>query len=58
LGYLSIVAARRVWVLASGTGKEQALRDSLEADAKTPLGRVLGLRNETTIFSDIALEKT
>jgi hypothetical protein len=43
-----------VWMLASGTGKEQAFRDSLAQNGKTSFGRVLKLRERTKIFSDIA----
>jgi len=53
LGYPAIAAARKVWVLASGTGKEIALRESLKPDGQTPLARVLQQREQTTIFTDI-----
>ena len=53
LGYAAIAAAREVWVLASGSGKEGALRASLEAGGKTPLGRVLQLRDFTRILTDL-----
>jgi 6-phosphogluconolactonase len=58
LGYQTIAAARQVWVLASGAGKEKALQDSVKADGKTPLGRVLKLRSQTKIFTDIPLPKS
>jgi 6-phosphogluconolactonase len=48
-----LAAARQVWVLASGTGKEDALRDSLSHPPRTPLGRLLALRQQTLIFTDI-----
>ena len=54
LGYAAIAAARDVWVLASGAGKEKALRDSLAPSGNTPLARVLKLRQGTRIFTDIA----
>ena len=54
LNLATIAAARQVWVLASGAGKEQALRASLAADGKTPLSRLIRLRQETIIFTDIA----
>jgi 6-phosphogluconolactonase len=54
LGYGAIAAARQVWVLASGGGKETALRTSLSTPAQTPLGKVLEQRAATTIFSDIS----
>lgn len=53
LGYPAIAAAKAVWVLASGTGKETALRDSLAVGSKTPLGRVLQMRTGTRVFTDI-----
>ena len=55
MGYQTIAAARQVWMLASGSGKEKALRDSLAQDGKTSFGRVLRLRSETKIFTDIAI---
>jgi 6-phosphogluconolactonase len=53
LGYPALAAARQVWVLASGPGKEHALRESLAREGKTPLARVLGLRQRTRILTDI-----
>lgn len=53
LGYPAIAAARQVWVLASGVGKEKALRESLEANGRTSLARVLKLRRLTRIYSDM-----
>jgi 6-phosphogluconolactonase len=53
LSYSVIAAAREVWILASGAGKEDALRRSLEPDASTPLGRVIRSRMKTVILSDI-----
>jgi 6-phosphogluconolactonase len=52
-GYRTIAAAREVWVLASGAGKERALQDSLKPGGQTPLARVLKLRARTRIFTDI-----
>jgi len=53
LGYLAIAAARQVWVLASGLGKQQALRESLSRQGRTPLAHVLKMRIQTRIFTDI-----
>lgn len=53
LGYPAITAAKQVWVLASGAGKEAALRESLSPGGKTPLARVLRMREHTRIFSDV-----
>ena len=53
LSYAAMVAARQVWVLISGVGKEKALRESLVFSGKTPLARVIQLRHNTRIFSEI-----
>jgi 6-phosphogluconolactonase len=53
MGYATIVAAREVWVLASGAGKADALRQSLAPDGKTPLASVLRQRAGTRIYSEI-----
>ena len=53
LSYATITAAKNVWVLASGAGKETALRESLFPDGKTPLARVIQSRSATRIFTDI-----
>lgn len=53
LTFGALRAAADVWVLASGAGKEQALRDSLAPGSSTPLGRVLSERSRTTVFTDI-----
>jgi len=55
LGYAAIAAARQVWVLVSGAGKEAALRESLDANGCTPLARVTKFRTQTRIFSDFQL---
>jgi 6-phosphogluconolactonase len=55
LGYQTIFAARDVWVLASGAGKEKALRDSIAPNGDTPLARVLQNRTRTKIFTDVQL---
>lgn len=54
LGYPAIVAAKHVWVLASGPGKEEALRQSLRGRS-TPLSHVLHSRSATRIFTDIRI---
>ena len=53
LGYAAIRVARQVWVWASGPGKEQALKASMQMRAATPLARVLASRMTTRIFTDI-----
>jgi len=55
LSYAAIAAAKQVWVLASGAGKETALRESLAPSGKTPLARVIQSRPQTKIFSDFQL---
>ena len=55
LGYQAIATARQVWMLASGSGKEQALRESLSPTGKTSFARVLKLRSTTRIFTDILI---
>jgi len=49
----AIAAAGQVWALVSGAGKEQAQRDSLAPGGRTPLGRIIGLRRETQVFTDL-----
>jgi 6-phosphogluconolactonase len=56
MGYAVLAAARQTWVLASGQGKQQAFQNSLVPGGRTPLGRVIQLRHETRIYSDIADE--
>lgn len=53
LSYAAIAAAGAVWVLASGSGKELALRESLKPDGRTPLARVIRSRS-VKLFSDLA----
>jgi len=53
ISYPAIYAAKNIWVLASGSGKEKALQDSLAQSSKTPLGKVLNRRKDTLIFTDI-----
>ena len=52
LSFAAIAAARKVWVLASGSGKAAALRETLST-GNTPLGRVLELHPAVKIYSDI-----
>jgi 6-phosphogluconolactonase len=55
IGYQTIAAARQVWMLASGSGKDAAFRESLSPNGKTSFARVLKIRGETKIFTDIAV---
>jgi 6-phosphogluconolactonase len=58
LGYGVLAAAKEVWVLASGGGKEQALKESLSPQGKTPLARVLRSRagKETKVYTDAMIK--
>jgi 6-phosphogluconolactonase len=51
--YEVLTAAKQVWVLASGAGKEAALRESISGRGQTPLGEVIRKRGETRILTDI-----
>lgn len=53
LSYPMLAAAREVWVIASGAGKEAAWRESQKPDGSTPLARVLRERSLTRVFTDI-----
>lgn len=53
LGHGPISTAREVWVLASGGGKEAALRESLGPAGRTPLAKVIQNRAATKVFTDI-----
>ena len=55
LGYPALAAAREVWVLASGLGKQEVLQSSLAPSGDTPLARVLKSRSNTEIFTDFVL---
>jgi 6-phosphogluconolactonase len=55
LGYPALAAAREVWVLASGVGKQEVLQASLAPAGDTPLARVLKSRPNTEIFTDFVL---
>lgn len=55
LGFPALAAAHEVWVLASGEGKAEALRQSQAAIGNTPLAKVLHDRTHTEIFTDFDL---
>ena len=55
LGFPALAAAHEVWVLASGEGKAEALRQSQSAIGNTPLAKVLHDRTHTEIFTDFDL---
>ena len=50
-----LAAAREAWILASGPGKEEALRECLTPGSERPLARLLGVRQRTRIYSDIRI---
>ena len=54
LSYSAIADARQVWALVSGAAKAEALRETLRADGKTPLARVICSRKSTRIYSDLS----
>jgi len=55
LGYGVLFAAKAVWVLASGKGKEDALKQAIGEKGDIPLRRVLMARQQSKVFTDIAL---
>jgi 6-phosphogluconolactonase len=57
MGYLTIASARQCWVLASGAAKQGALRSSLSPTGRTPLARVIQMRNQTRIWTDLAADE-
>lgn len=52
ISYAALTAAREVWVLAAGKGKDDALTRIFRAE-DLPLGRVLRSRGKSLIFSDV-----
>jgi 6-phosphogluconolactonase len=57
--YPVLAAAKNVWMLAAGAGKEEAFDESLKG--KTPFGRVLESRRHSVIYTDLnetALERS
>jgi 6-phosphogluconolactonase len=55
LSYKAIFAAKNLWILASGSGKEKVFNESLQTTGDTPLARVIRARKNVKIFSDIAV---
>jgi 6-phosphogluconolactonase len=52
LSYKTIFAAKNIWVLISGAGKAEALRESLSPTGQTPLARIIQAR-PVKVFSAI-----
>jgi 6-phosphogluconolactonase len=55
LTYAALAAAKDVWVLASGSGKQAALKESLAVKGSTPLARVLSSRTHSTVYTDVQI---
>lgn len=51
LGQAVITAAREVWVVVTGEGKEAPLREALSGTGTHPLANILRQRQETRLFS-------
>jgi 6-phosphogluconolactonase len=54
LSFAAIAAAKKVWALVSGVGKETAFRESISPSGRTPLAKVVQLRDNTKLFSDFS----
>ncbi|MCX8108096.1 MAG: 6-phosphogluconolactonase [Verrucomicrobiae bacterium] len=55
LTYGVLAVARDVLVVISGSGKEAALRESIQTNSNTPLGLLISRRRHTVIFTDFPL---
>lgn len=53
LSYGAIAAAKQVWILVSGNGKESALSGAFTEGSGLPIRRVLETRNHTDLFSEV-----
>jgi 6-phosphogluconolactonase len=53
LSFRAINAAKEVWVLISGSGKNAAFTRAVAEDSGIPLGRVISERPSTRIFTDL-----
>jgi len=53
LTYPVLAAARQVWMLATGAGKTEALKNSVSPAGSTPFASVLRSRGQTIIYTDI-----
>lgn len=54
LGYPALSLAKEVWVLVSGEGKQDMLKQSTGAYGTTPLAKVIQSRENTLIWKDFA----
>ena len=57
LGYPAIAAAKQVWILASGNGKENAYKGLMQRDISLPIARVVVSRRYTRLYEDISRKK-
>lgn len=57
LGYAAIAAAREVWILASGAGKEAVYKGLMQRDLAYPVTRVVTGRQYTRLYEDISRRK-
>lgn len=57
LGYSAIAAARQVWILASGSGKENAYKALMQRQIGLPIVRVVTSRRYTRLYEDISRRK-
>jgi 6-phosphogluconolactonase len=55
MGHGLIAAAREVWVLVSGQGKQAALHESLLPAGATPLAKLIHQRDRTRVFADFRI---
>lgn len=53
IGYQTIFAARKIWLLASGSGKKEAFRKLIRQDISSPVGRIAQERRDLEVFQDI-----
>ncbi len=53
LGYQPILAAREVWVLASGMGKYSAYHGLITSNEQLPITRIASKRDKIWVFQDI-----
>jgi 6-phosphogluconolactonase len=53
LTLLSLINARRAWVVAAGHGKAKTLQRALAGDPELPLAQVIARRDRTRVFSSV-----
>ena len=57
LGYSAIAASRHAWILASGSGKENAYKALMQREIGLPIVRVVTGRRYTRLYEDISRKK-